>query len=308
MIGWIDFIFLALEIAIPFIILFSMPSFWIREKSYNEPPLIFPTNQWAVVLSDGTNEFFDTSITALSLLHPMGGVSSFVSEGVFDENQDNRIDYLNIDARTCVPVPPVTPWMSATFVYYPKLQFINNVKLSTDVAVVMSYQGNGATAVTTEGQIEFTSLKPLPLYTHFNNTPFINTSASITTNLLSPEYVQNRLATDPVSAQFVPTSTPLITHTTTPTSCFTFRATVHISPLKIYYTPGFWETMKHAWIDFFAVFCLCYLILNRIEQYIFDHQLLSTMVRDEELPSAMAQVHATSFTSYVQAVEHPHHL
>ncbi|KAK2947227.1 putative transmembrane protein 231 [Blattamonas nauphoetae] len=307
-IGWIDLIFLALELVCPFIILFSMPNFWIREKHFNEQPVVMPTNQWAVILSDGTNEYLDTSITSLSLLNPTIGVSTFFSESIYDADLDNRIDFLDINARICVSPLPPTPWTSATLVYFPKVRFINNLKLSTDAPIILTYQGDGATAITAEGQLSFTSLKPLPMYTPFNNTPFVNTSAAVTTNIFSPEYIQKRLTTDSVAASFTPSTTPIITHTATPTSCFSFHGIVNISPQRIRYVPGFWETIKHAWVEFFAVFCLCYLVLNRIERYIFDHQLLSTLVKDDEIPSVMAQNQATSFTSYLHAVEHPHHM
>lgn len=42
----------------------------------------------------------------------------------------------------------------------------------------------------------------------------------------------------------------------------------------IYYRPGFWQLIKWAWIQYFAIYIIFAWFMKKIERYIFENRLV----------------------------------
>ncbi|XP_014674883.1 PREDICTED: transmembrane protein 231-like [Priapulus caudatus] len=59
---------------------------------------------------------------------------------------------------------------------------------------------------------------------------------------------------------------------------FTITITVRYPEESVTYTPGFWQVMKDAWIQYLAVLIIFVLVFDRIKKYVFKNQLVTTIV------------------------------
>lgn len=57
-------------------------------------------------------------------------------------------------------------------------------------------------------------------------------------------------------------------------SHFTLKVDVRYPEDAIYYRPGFWQIIKWAWIQYFAIYIVFAWFMRKIEKYIFENRLV----------------------------------
>lgn len=55
---------------------------------------------------------------------------------------------------------------------------------------------------------------------------------------------------------------------------FNLKLTVRYPEHKIYYKPGFWQIMKWAWIQYFAIYIIIAWFVSGVKRYIFNNRLV----------------------------------
>lgn len=68
-------------------------------------------------------------------------------------------------------------------------------------------------------------------------------------------------------------------------SHFTLKLNVRYPEDTIYYIPGFWQIIKWAWIQYFAIYIITAWFIRKIETYIFENRLvlcyISTVIKEK---------------------------
>lgn len=59
---------------------------------------------------------------------------------------------------------------------------------------------------------------------------------------------------------------------------FVLEATIRYPEANVLYTPGFWQELKHGWIQYLAILLVFLFVFDRIKVFIFSNQLVSTMI------------------------------
>lgn len=57
-------------------------------------------------------------------------------------------------------------------------------------------------------------------------------------------------------------------------SHFTVRLNIRYPEDAVYYRPGFWQVLKWAWVQYFAIYIIFAWFIRKVERYIFENRLV----------------------------------
>lgn len=193
-----------------------------------------------------------------------------------DQNQDGKLDLLNLQLH--LPLKPEEQVYSVqlllTFSY--KLFRMSTVVMQSLVYVQHSSSVPGA-KLFISGDLKLQQRTPLPhrgVYNVYNvsvidgSSPFA--SAYDLHNIIRS--YQNRNLTTVLSCPM-----PVWTVGRAAGSPFQINAEIRYPVEVISYRPGFWETIKFAWIQYVSVLLIFLWVFERIQRFVFQNQVLTTV-------------------------------
>ncbi|XP_068169787.1 transmembrane protein 231 [Antennarius striatus] len=280
------FIVLCLTYIPPLLVAYRSQGFWIKRGTYEEQPVVGFQYQTVLVAATSTQGAHVAWSTFPHLNNMLGSNLRIpaVSVREEDENQDGKQDVLFF--RLELPLKPEEQVYSLqlllTFSY--KLFRMSTVVMQSLAFVQYSSAVPGA-KLFISGDLRLQQRTPLPhrgLYNVYNvsvidgSSPF---ASAYDLDSIIGRY-QDRNLTTVLSCPM-----PVWTVGRAAGSPFELNVVIRYPMEVISYRPGFWETIKFAWIQYISILLIFLWVFERIKTFVFQNQVLNT------IPTPVGKVH-----------------
>ncbi|XP_029910459.1 transmembrane protein 231 [Myripristis murdjan] len=262
----------------PLLVAYRSQGFWIKRSTYEEQPVVRFQYQTLLVAATSTKGDY-VAWSTFPHFNNMQGANlriPTVSVREEDENHDGKLDRLIF--RLQLPLKPEEQVYSVqlllTFSY--QLFRMSTVLMQSLAYVQYSSSVPGA-QLFISGDLRLQQRTPLPhrgLYTVYNvsvvdgSSPFA--SAYDLVNIIGA--YQDRNLTTVLSCPG-----PVWVVGRAAGSPFQLDAEIRYPMEIISYRPGFWETVKFAWIQYVSVLLVFLWVFRRIQTFVFQNQVLPTI-------------------------------
>ncbi|XP_056138192.1 transmembrane protein 231 [Lampris incognitus] len=262
----------------PLLVAYRSQGFWIKRSTYEEQPVVRFQYQTLLVALTSTKGDYVTWST-FPHFNNMQGTNlriPTISVREEDQNEDGKLDRLIF--RLKLPLKPEEQvygvQLLLTFNY--QLFRMSTVVMQT-LAYIQHFSSVPGAQLYINGELRLQQRMPLPhrgLYNVYNvsvidgSSPFASSydliniigtyqDRNLTTVLScpSPVWIVGRAARAP----------------------FELNADIRYPMEVISYHPGFWETIKFAWIQYVSVLLIFLWIFNRVQTFVFQNQVLPTV-------------------------------
>ncbi|XP_061833709.1 transmembrane protein 231 [Nerophis lumbriciformis] len=262
----------------PLLVAYRSQGFWIKRSTYEEQPVVRFQYETLLVAATSMSGDYVAWSTASHLNNMLGNSLRIplVSVREEDQNQDGKMDLLDFQLQL--------PLRDEEHVYSIQLLLTFSYQLFTKAIVVMQslafVQHSSAVPgakLFVSGDLKLQQRTPLPHCGLFNvyNVSVIDSSSPFASayNLdnIVGRYQERNLTTV--------LSCPMPVWTTGRASESPFQLHVEIRyPLEVIsYRPGFWETIKFAWVQYVSVLLIFLWLFERIQRFVFQSQVLTTV-------------------------------
>ncbi|XP_030642035.1 transmembrane protein 231 [Chanos chanos] len=262
----------------PLLVAYRSQGFWLKRSTYEEQPHI--RFQYQILLTGATSTTGDYVAwsTYHNFNHLLGSNLRIPSVSVQEEdlNQDGKFDRLSLQLE--LPLKPEEQIYSIqlllTFSY--QLFRMSTVVMQTLVYVQHSSSVPGS-QLFVSGDLRLYQRIPLPhrgLHTAYNVSVIDGTSpfaSAYDLVKIIQAYQERNLTT------YLSCPSPLWTVGRASDAPFRINAEIHYPLEIISYRPGFWETIKFAWIQYVSVLLIFLWVFHRIQTFVFQNQVLPTV-------------------------------
>ncbi|KAK9517223.1 hypothetical protein VZT92_025108 [Zoarces viviparus] len=262
----------------PLLVAYRSQGFWIKRRTYEEQPVVRFQYQTLLVAATSTRGDYVAWSSFPHLNNMLGANLRIPSVSVRedDQNQDGKTDLLIFQLQ--LPLKPEEQVYSVqlllTFSY--KLFRMSTVVMQSLAYVQHSSSVPGA-KLSVSGDLRLQQRTPLPhrgLYDMYN-VPVIDGSSPFASayNLdnIIRSYQERNLTTV--------LSYPMPVWTVGRAAGSPFQLNIEIRyPMEVIsYRPGFWETIKCAWIQYVSVLLVFLWVFERVQRFVFQNQVLTTV-------------------------------
>ncbi|KAM4618526.1 transmembrane protein 231 [Polymixia lowei] len=262
----------------PLLVAYRSQGFWTKRSTYEEQPVVRFQYQTLLVAATSTKGDYVAwstfphfnNMQASNLRIPV------ISVREEDQNQDGKLDRLIFQLQ--LPLKPEEQvygiQLLLTFNY--QLFRMSTVVMQTLAYVQYSSSVPGA-QLFVSGDLRLHQRIPLPhrgLYNVYNvsaidgSSPFASTYNLV--NIIGA-YQDRNLTT------YLSCPSPVWTVGRAAASPFQLNAEIRYPLEVISYRPGFWETIKFAWIQYISVLLIFLWVFRRIQTFVFQNQVLPTV-------------------------------
>lgn len=262
----------------PLLVVYRSQGFWLKRSTYEEQPVVRFQYQTLLVAATSTSGDYVAWSTFPNFNILQGANLRVPSVSVREEdlNQDGKLDRLSFNLQ--LPLKPQEQVYSVqlllTFSY--KLFRMSTV-LMQSVAYVQYSSSVPGSQLFVSGDLRLQQRTPLPhrgLYTVYNMSVVDGSSPFATTydlvNIMGS--YQDRNMTTVLSCP-----SPVWTIGRAAGAPFHINAVIRYPVEVISYRPGFWETIKFAWIQYVSVLLIFLWVFRRIQTFVFQNQVLLTV-------------------------------
>ncbi|KAG7281536.1 hypothetical protein CRUP_007570 [Coryphaenoides rupestris] len=262
----------------PLLVAYRSQGFWIKRSTYEEQPVVRFQYQTLVVASTNTKGDYVAWSTFSSFNNMLGPKLRIptISVQEQDQNQDGKLDRLILEVQ--LPLKPEEDVYSVqlllTFSY--QLFRMSTVVMQSLAYIQYSSPVPGA-QLFVSGDLRLQQRVPLPhrgLYNIYNVSvvdglsPFA--SAYNLVNIIKAYQERNLWTVGRATGSPFQLSAE-IRYPLEPS-----RALLN-SPSLATYRPGFWETIKFAWIQYVSVLLVFLWVFTRVKTFVFQNQVLPTL-------------------------------
>ncbi|KAM6937822.1 transmembrane protein 231 [Xenentodon cancila] len=262
----------------PLLVAYRSQGFWIKRSTYEEQPVVRFQYQTLMVAATSTQGDYVAWSTFPRLNNMLGTNLRIPAVSVREEdlNEDGKLDLLCFQLQ--LPLKPDEQVYSVqlliTFSY--QLFRMSTVVMQSLAFVEHSSPVPGA-KLFVSGDLRLQQRTPLPhrgLYNVYNvsvidgSSPFAN--AYDLENIMGS--YQKRNLTTVLSCPM-----PIWTVGRAAGSPFELKAEIRYPTEVISYRPGFWETIKFAWVQYVSVLLIFLWVFERIQRFVFQNQVLATV-------------------------------
>ncbi|XP_023253160.1 transmembrane protein 231 [Seriola lalandi dorsalis] len=269
---------LCLTYIAPLLVAYRSQGFWMKRSTYEEQPVV--RFQYQALLVAATSSVGDyVAWSTFPHLNNMLGANlriPAISVREEDQNQDGKLDLLIFQLQ--LPLKPEEQVYNVQLLLTFSYQLF---RMSTVVMQSLAYVQHSSSVpgakLFISGDLRLQQRTPLPhrgLYDIYNvsvidgSSPFA--SAYDLDNIIRS--YQNRNLTTILSCPM-----PVWTVGRAADSPFELNAEIHYPLEVISYRPGFWETIKFAWIQYVSVLLIFLWVFERIQRFVFQNQVLTTV-------------------------------
>lgn len=260
----------------PLLIAYYSLGFWLKESTYREQPevrfkhdLILVLQGTSTVLGYSTYNNFNT------ILRNRLRTSTIKSQEV-DENSDGRYDYLEFTLEMPINANEDVRSVQLLLFFHYKLHKYSSVELES-LAYLHYDSGISGSSFYTDGDLLLKQKNPLShkgSFTKFNTGIVDRTNTDVNTlNLHSilTNYQARNLTTD-----FIGRYPSWISGKS---STFKIQTKIYYPEQTIIYRPGFWQLLKHAWIQYLAILFIFMFIFGHVKSFIYENRLVATIIK-----------------------------
>ncbi|XP_034540595.1 LOW QUALITY PROTEIN: transmembrane protein 231 [Notolabrus celidotus] len=264
----------------PLLVAYRSQGFWTKRSTYEEQPVVRFQYQTLLVAATSTQGDHVAWSTFPHLNNMLGSNLRIpvVSVREEDQNQDGKLDRLTFQLQ--LPLKPEEQVYSVQLLLTFSYQLF--VPMSTVVMQSLAYVQHsssvpGAKLFISGGLMRLQQRTPLAhrgLYNIYNvsvidgSSPFA--SAYDLDNIIG-RYQERNLTT------VLSCPMPVWTVGRAAGSPFQLNAEIRYPTEVISYRPGFWETIKFAWIQYVSVLLIFLWVFERIQKFVFQNQVLTTV-------------------------------
>ncbi|XP_056595909.1 transmembrane protein 231 isoform X1 [Triplophysa dalaica] len=268
---------LSLTYISPLLVAYRSQGFWLKRSTYEEQPVI--QFQYDMILIGATNTAGNyVAWSTFPNFNRLVGDSlriPSISVQEEDRNQDGKSDFLNLQIN--IPLKPEEQMLSIqlllTFSY--QLFRMSTVAMQTLVFVQHSSSVPGS-QLFISADLRLHQRTPLP---HRGVHAVYNVSVIDASSPFASSYdlaniiglYQKRNLTTQLSGVF-----PVWTVGRAANTPFQIRTQINYPVDTITYRPGFWETVKFAWIQYVSVLLIFLWIFQHIQTFVFQNQVIPT--------------------------------
>jgi transmembrane protein 231 len=65
------------------------------------------------------------------------------------------------------------------------------------------------------------------------------------------------------------------------TQNFTLEVEMSYPILTVLYSPGFWQLLKFAWIQYLAIFIIFWWVVSKVQSFVFQNQVILTVKKKQ---------------------------
>ncbi|KAF6724506.1 Transmembrane protein 231 [Oryzias melastigma] len=262
----------------PLLVAFRSQGFWLKQSSYEEQPVVRFQYQTLMVAATSTQGDYVAWSTFPHLNNMLGPSLRIPAVSVREEdlNQDGKLDLLTLQLQ--LPLRNTEEVYSVqlllTFSY--QLFRMSTVVMQSLAFVQLASPVPGA-RLFLSGELRLQQRTPLPhrgLYSIYNvsvvdgSSPFA--SAYDLENIVRSYQARN--LTTVLSCPM-----PVWTVGRAAGSPFELNVEIRYPVEVIAYRPGFWETIKFAWIQYVSILLVFIWVFERIQRFVFQNQVLTTV-------------------------------
>ncbi|XP_029379254.1 transmembrane protein 231 [Echeneis naucrates] len=270
----------------PLLVSYRSQGFWIKRSTYEEQPVVRFQYQVLLVAATSSAGNYVAWSTFPHLNKMLGANLRIPSVSVREEdpNQDGKMDRLVFQLQLPLKAEEEVYNIQLLLTFSYQLFRMSTVVMQSMAFVQQSSSVPGA-KLFISGDLRLHQKTPLPhqgLYNIYNvsvidgSSPFA--SAYDLDNIIRS--YQNRNLTTVFSCPM-----PVWTLGRAAGSPFELNAEIHYPMEVISYRPGFWETIKFAWIQYVSVLLIFLWVFERIQRFVFENQVLTTV------PTQMEKTH-----------------
>ncbi|XP_062245165.1 transmembrane protein 231 [Platichthys flesus] len=269
---------LGLTYIAPLLVAYRSQGFWIKVSSYEEQPVVRYQYQALLVAATGPLGDYVAWSTFPNLNHMLGAKLRIpvVSVREEDTNQDGKFDLLTFKLQLPLNAEEHVTSVQLLLSFSYQLFRMSTVVMQSLVYVQHSSSVPGA-KLFISGDLRLQQRTPLPhrgLYNVYNVSVIDGSSPFASAYDLEDiiRRYQERNLTTVLSCPM-----PVWTVGRAAGSPFELNAEIRYPVEVITYRPGFWETIKFAWIQYVSVLLIFVWLFERIQRYVFQNQVLTTV-------------------------------
>ncbi|XP_029951253.1 transmembrane protein 231-like [Salarias fasciatus] len=272
------FLVLCLTYISPLLVAYRSQGFWIKRSTYEEQPVVRFQYQILLVAATSTEGDYLAWSTFPHLNNMLGPNLRIptVSVREEDQNQDGKLDRLTFQLQ--LPLKPEEQLYSIQLLLTFSYQLF---RMSTVVMQSLGYLQHSSPVpgarLWVSGDLRLQQRTPLPhrgLYDVYNvsvidaSSPF---ASSYDLEKILRSYQERNLTT------VLSCPMPVWTVGRAAGSPFELNAEIRYPVEVISYRPGFWETIKFAWIQYVSILLVMLWVFERIQRFVFQNQVLPTV-------------------------------
>ncbi|XP_028304589.1 transmembrane protein 231 isoform X1 [Gouania willdenowi] len=262
----------------PLLVAYRSQGFWIKRSTYEEQPVVRFQYETLLVAATGTRGDFVAWSTFPHLNNMLGSNLRIpaVSVREEDQNQDGKLDLLKFQLQLPLKAEEQVYSIQLLLTFNYQLFRMSTVVMQSLAFVQHSSPVPGAKLLIS-GDLRLQQRTPLPhrgLYNIYNvsvvdgSSPF---ASSYDLDTIISNYYNRNLTT------VLSCPMPVWTVGRAAGSPFELNAEIHYPVEVISYRPGFWETIKFAWIQYVSVLLIFLWVFERIQKFVFQNQILPTV-------------------------------
>lgn len=270
------------SIVTPYFLAYYMNNMWIKEASaIQQPSARFKHKAFVAIRSaDATGILSDARWSTESTVNSLYGSSlraCQVSSVEVDDNRDGKPD--TVEVTMAVPLAPNEKVYEASAILLFNYTLTESVDIDMEgLAYIHGSSNFPGSQLWVSGDLRLRQLRAVG-YKSLDNVyaaTSVDTESPTVHDILIPtilgEYAQRNLTTTIENEMKV--WTPGDPGSITGKSRFELVARLRIPEESVRYIPGFWETMKVAWVQYLAIFIVVRYLVTLVENFIYDNRLL----------------------------------
>uniref|UniRef100_A0A3P9KV61 Transmembrane protein 231 n=1 Tax=Oryzias latipes TaxID=8090 RepID=A0A3P9KV61_ORYLA len=252
--------------------------FWLKRSTYEEQPVVRFQYQTLMVAATGTQGDYVAWSTFPHLNNMLGPNLRIPAVSVKEEdlNKDGKLDLLTFQLQLPLKNNEQVYSVQLLLTFSYQLFRMSTVVMQS-LAFVQLASPVPAAKLFISGDLRLQQRTPLPhrgLYNIYNvsvidgSSPFA--SAYDLENIVRSYQARNLTTV---------LSCPMPVWTVGPAAGSPFELNVEIRyPVEVItYRPGFWETIKFAWIQYVSILLIFIWVFERVQRFVFQNQVLTTV-------------------------------
>ncbi|XP_035013891.1 transmembrane protein 231 [Hippoglossus stenolepis] len=269
---------LGLTYIAPLLVAYRSQGFWIKVSSYEEQPVVRYQYQALLVAATGPLGDYVAWSTFPNLNRMLGAKLRIpgVSVREEDSNQDGKFDLLTFKLQLPLKAEEQVTSVQLLLTFSYQLFRMSTVVMQSLVYVQHSSSVPGA-KLFISGDLRLQQRTPLPHrgLDNIYNVSVIDGSSPFASAYdlddIIRRYQERNLST------VLSCPMPVWTVGRAAASPFELNAEIRYPVEVISYRPGFWETIKFAWIQYVSVLLIFVWLFERIQRFVFQNQVLTTV-------------------------------
>ncbi|KAF2888506.1 hypothetical protein ILUMI_17667 [Ignelater luminosus] len=263
------------SIIIPFIFAYNSRGFWIKHDTFYEQPDV---KFWGEYVFNAVTNNLSSPIMC-STFPSFQDYSNFdkcslVKVRQLDNNRDGKVDELQFNLSIETHSLKILSFYIMLIIDY-TVYTVCPMQMQSAIVFQHHLESSIATSeINIIANIELSQIAPLQCHPRWKNHQYNysftqNTQGSYNydINKIIKNYSKRNIST-------YLTNPLVITSTGNGDSEILLKLKIRYPENKIYYIPSFWQVMKWAWMQYFAIYIIFRWIIGQVQNYVFNNKLV----------------------------------